>query len=88
MDRLGSLSSGLEIFIHPEVIEEELLREPIHPVLFGDLLTFAPLAGSRRHAFDLGHGGLADGGVFGGVFGDDGFHQVGAFEDDAATDLE
>ena len=75
----------LQPAIDAKVVEEELFGEVVHPVLLGDLLAFAPLAGARGHAFDLGHGGLADGAVLGGVLRDDGLHEVGALEDDAAA---
>ena len=56
-------------------------------MLLGDLLAFAPLAGARGHAFDLGHGGLADGAVLGGVLRDDGLHEVRALQNDAAASV-
>ena len=57
----------LQPAIDAEVVEEELFGEPVHPVLLGDLLAFASLAGAHGHALDLGHGGLADGAILGGV---------------------
>ena len=44
-------------------------------------------AGASGHGGDFGEGGLADGGVRGVVALDEGFHEIGALEDDAASSV-
>lgn len=66
-----------------EVVKEMLFCETVHPVSFGDLLFGNELAGARRHGFQFGEGGLAEGGVAGGMFPDEITDQIRTFQHDA-----
>ncbi len=49
--------------INPEVIVEKAFCELVHPVFFRDGFLLYPLARTRGHAFEFGHGGLTHSGV-------------------------
>src|SRR4051794_5837209 len=71
--------------IRAEAEEPMFFGEAVHPVFFGDFVAGVVLAVAGGEGFDFGEGRAALGGVSGAVFFDEGFYEVGAFEDDAAS---
>jgi len=84
---LGRFGGGVHGGVDAEVVEEVFFGEAVHPVLFGDFVAWAVLAGAREHGVEFGDGGFALSGVGGVVFGGEGLDEIRAFEDDAAAGM-